>query len=520
MASHLTVISPAATHSFAAQLGAAPQAATAGSDALALFAALLGNTAPEIAAPTGQVTLDSAIGNVFALGLETGAGEPEAEAQTDITVDPVAAPVMAPNPAPVLNLVEALGTLKASLDAGRPLDPDLLKQVDTALTGLADALGLDLATLPVPEDFAVLLETGAEDTGLAGALTQLLAPLAQSIAVASKADDAASISGEAAALAKLKQVGDKLGAMLAALDADAVPDEKLAAIGMPPGQPPSAEINEALARVAAGLAKTEVPQEPELALPALKLTEPVLAGKTAESAEAPAPAAKLSDPVDAAPKPDAKPDQPADSAPRDRVEARREPANPQAFIAPTANEPAPVDPQASQQPATPRIDSAATTRVVTQPGYQTSQQQLNLPQIAFEMARQVEGGNTRFQIRLDPPELGRIDVRLEIDNAGSVSARLTVEKAETLDLMQRDQRGLERALQQAGVDAGKTNLEFSLKQNPFAGQPGMGDGQKGQNAGHGTANDNGKPVDETPEPTPTVNLYRGTLQARGVNIIA
>ncbi|NGP18470.1 flagellar hook-length control protein FliK [Devosia aurantiaca] len=90
------------------------------------------------------------------------------------------------------------------------------------------------------------------------------------------------------------------------------------------------------------------------------------------------------------------------------------------------------------------------------------------------MARQVEGGNTRFQIRLDPPELGRIDVRLEIDNAGSVSARLTVEKAETLDLMQRDQRGLERALQQAGVDAGKTNLEFSLKQNPFAGQPGMG----------------------------------------------
>lgn len=516
MASHLTVISPAASHAFSVLPGAAPQAATSGSDALGLFAALLGNTAPETAVPTGQVTLDSAIGNVFALGLETGAGEPEAEAQTDVTADPVAAPVIAANPAPVIDLVEALRTLKASLDAGQPLDPDLLKQVDTALTGLADALGLDLATLPFPEDFTALLETGAEDTGLAGALTQLLAPLAQSIAVASKADDAASITGEADALAKLKQVGDKLGAMLAALEADAIPDEKLAAIGMPLGQPPSAEIEQALARFAAGLANTEVPQEPELALPALKLTEPVLAGKTAEAPEAHAPAAKLSDKVEAAPKPD----QPADSAPRDRFEARREPANPQAFIAPTANEPATVDPQASQQPATPRIDSAATTRVVTQPGYQTSQQQLNLPQIAFEMARQVEGGNTRFQIRLDPPELGRIDVRLEIDNAGSVSARLTVEKAETLDLMQRDQRGLERALQQAGVDAGKTNLEFSLKQNPFAGQPGMGDGQKGQNAGHGTTNDNGKPADEAPEPTPTVNLYRGTLLARGVNIIA
>ncbi|NGP18469.1 hypothetical protein [Devosia aurantiaca] len=325
MASHLTVISPAASHAFSVLPGSAPQAATAGNDALGLFAALLGNTAPEAAAPTGQVTLDSAIGNVFALGLETGAGEPEAEAQPDITADPVAAPVMVANPAPVLDLVEALGTLKASLDAGQPLDPDLLKQVDTALTGLADALGLDLATLPVPEDFAALLETGAEDTGLAGALTQLLAPLAQSIAVASKADDAVSITGEAAALAKLKQIGDKLGAMLAALEADAVPDEKLAAIGMPPGQPASAEIEQALSRFAAGLASAEVPQEPELALPALKLTEPVLAGKTAETAEAPTPAAKLSDPLEAAPKPETKADQPADPAP---ATASKRAANP------------------------------------------------------------------------------------------------------------------------------------------------------------------------------------------------
>ena len=56
--------------------------------------------------------------------------------------------------------------------------------------------------------------------------------------------------------------------------------------------------------------------------------------------------------------------------------------------------------------------------------------------------------------------------------AGQVNARLTVERAETLDLLQRDQRALERALAQAGLDASKTNLEFSLKQNPFAGQDG------------------------------------------------
>src|SRR5690606_21074444 len=97
--------------------------------------------------------------------------------------------------------------------------------------------------------------------------------------------------------------------------------------------------------------------------------------------------------------------------------------------------------------------------------YQTAQ--VNLPHLAFEIARQVQQGTTQFQVRLDPPELGRIDVRLDIDNGGNVNARLTVERSETLDLLQRDQRALERALAQAGLDGSKTNLEFSLKQNPF-----------------------------------------------------
>jgi flagellar hook-length control protein FliK len=147
-------------------------------------------------------------------------------------------------------------------------------------------------------------------------------------------------------------------------------------------------------------------------------------------------------------------------------------------------------------------------------GYQTSQQQLNLPQIAFELVRQVNDGNSRFQMRLDPPELGKIDVRVDIDRTGQVTARLTVEKAETLDLMQRDQRGLEKALQQAGLDGSKTNLEFSLKQNPFSGQQGQDQG--GRQPAFG-----GDTVAEAEEaPAPQINLYRASLSASGVNIIA
>jgi len=83
--------------------------------------------------------------------------------------------------------------------------------------------------------------------------------------------------------------------------------------------------------------------------------------------------------------------------------------------------------------------------------------------VAFEIAAQSLAGKNRFEIRLDPPELGRIDVRLEIDNEGHVKSRLIVERAETLDMLRRDAPQLERALQQAGLKTSDNALEFSLR---------------------------------------------------------
>ncbi|RYE58709.1 MAG: flagellar hook-length control protein FliK, partial [Hyphomicrobiales bacterium] len=171
----------------------------------------------------------------------------------------------------------------------------------------------------------------------------------------------------------------------------------------------------------------------------------------------------------------------------------------------------PTAPAAARADAPQQVDAATTPRVV-QTGCQTSQQQLNLPQIAFELSRQVGDGNTRFQIRLDPAELGRIDVKLDIDKNGQVHARLTVEKAETLDLMQ---RALEKALQQAGLDQSKTNLEFSLKQNPFAGDQNQRGGD--ERSGSGNSQDS---QEETEVSAPAITLYRGALQASGLNILA
>ena len=148
--------------------------------------------------------------------------------------------------------------------------------------------------------------------------------------------------------------------------------------------------------------------------------------------------------------------------------------------------------------------------------YQAPVQQINVPQVAFEVVRQFNHGNTRFQIRLDPPELGRIDVRMHVDGDGNVHARMTVERAETLDLMQRDQRSLEKALAQAGLDTGKTNLEFSLRQNPFARD---GQGQQQHQGGNGSPFAQHRvEADEVSEVTSTTTQYRGLASPSGVNL--
>jgi len=97
-----------------------------------------------------------------------------------------------------------------------------------------------------------------------------------------------------------------------------------------------------------------------------------------------------------------------------------------------------------------------------------------LESVAMEIAARVQGGRNRFEIRLDPPELGRIDVRLDIDRSGQVTSRLVVDKVETLDALRRDAHQLERALQDAGLKTSENGLQFSLRDQSFAGRNDQG----------------------------------------------
>ncbi|WP_300529152.1 flagellar hook-length control protein FliK [Maricaulis sp.] len=88
------------------------------------------------------------------------------------------------------------------------------------------------------------------------------------------------------------------------------------------------------------------------------------------------------------------------------------------------------------------------------------------PQTATNLAAQIQrrfvNGARVFDIRLDPAELGRVDVRLELSPDQRVQAILTIERPETLAEMQRNARELERALAEAGLDVGDDGLEFQL----------------------------------------------------------
>jgi flagellar hook-length control protein FliK len=104
-----------------------------------------------------------------------------------------------------------------------------------------------------------------------------------------------------------------------------------------------------------------------------------------------------------------------------------------------------------------------------------------LDALALRIAAKSADGESQFQIRLDPPSLGRIEIHLNMDSQGNAQAQLSADRPQTLDALQRDSSALERALKDAGLDLAG-GLSFSLK----------GDGKSApwrdsQNSGRGRA---------------------------------
>jgi flagellar hook-length control protein FliK len=99
--------------------------------------------------------------------------------------------------------------------------------------------------------------------------------------------------------------------------------------------------------------------------------------------------------------------------------------------------------------------------------------------LAVEIAASALNGKSRFDIRLDPADLGRIDVRIDVDRNGQVTSHLRVEKPETLTMLQQTAPQLQQALNDAGLKTGGGGLQFSLRDQNSSGQNGQDNSSNG-----------------------------------------
>lgn len=133
-------------------------------------------------------------------------------------------------------------------------------------------------------------------------------------------------------------------------------------------------------------------------------------------------------------------------------------------------------------------------------------------QVALQVQRATQDGNDKISIQLRPYDLGRVDVQLEFNNEGKLRAKVTADSIQTLELLQKDSRNLERALQEAGLSTDQSSLSFSLRDDNDQAQRQQQDNQQEKKSGTRLANI------EVEEEIPAVPAYRPVIGPGRVDV--
>jgi flagellar hook-length control protein FliK len=149
----------------------------------------------------------------------------------------------------------------------------------------------------------------------------------------------------------------------------------------------------------------------------------------------------------------------------------------------------------------------------TQAPAQTATPAQVFDQIKVKISRATKAGLDQVSIQLKPEALGRVDIKLEVATDGKVHATVTVDKQDTLTMLQNDSRGLEQALNDAGLRTDANSLQFNLR----------GDGNN--NAPTGSTADYGTQAattanDDSLDTTPIFDYARAASQRGGVDTYA
>ncbi len=107
------------------------------------------------------------------------------------------------------------------------------------------------------------------------------------------------------------------------------------------------------------------------------------------------------------------------------------------------------------------VQQNSATNVITQ-SQNATQTHPATQMVSATIQKAVKAGEeTNIKLRLDPPELGRVEVKMSIDKDNVTKIVLTVEKTETYLLLKHDAQALQDAMQNAGLNS-EGNLEFDL----------------------------------------------------------
>ncbi len=112
-----------------------------------------------------------------------------------------------------------------------------------------------------------------------------------------------------------------------------------------------------------------------------------------------------------------------------------------------------------------------------------------LASLAAQMARRLDDGTTRFNLELNPGDLGRVDVRLEISASGGVRAAFTFENAHAASELGRRADELQKSLETAGFNL-SGGVSFDV----------AGDRSQGRSPAWTDARDDRRPSSHAPEP--------------------
>ncbi len=181
--------------------------------------------------------------------------------------------------------------------------------------------------------------------------------------------------------------------------------------------------------------------------------------------------------------PDPAPVTVADPAPQPSVPLAAQPVSMAPLLVPPA-----LPATAPTTRASPAQDSPASARAPV----------AQVAPVLLSLARS-SGGTQHLTIRLDPPELGVVQIRMQQSADAPARIEISVQRPETLDLMLRDQPSLQHTLDQAGVPVEGRHLVFQLDPQ---GQPDGGANTGGHGRGTASASTTGEPEDEHDELAP------------------